>query len=586
MAAPPERRQHDSPYGAAVALALLAAMPGAASAQSAVPDASAVPRAAEGRRDMVVADTAEAAEAGRAMLRQGGSAVDAAIAAILVLGVEEPEAVGIGGGGFLLYFDAATGDMDALDGRETAPAAATADMFLKPDGTPLEASEAAVGGLSVGVPGLLAMLEAAHARRGKLAWQTLFEPAIALAAGGFTVSPRLHELLAGDRRLGTSPAAAQLFYQGRGIAKPAGSRIANPALAATLRKLAAEGAHAFYEGDIAADMVAAAASGARPGRLKAGDLAGYKPRLRQALCQPYRAWLVCGMPPPSSGGLAVLETLGLLERFPLGKMAPLSTPALHLLAEAGRLAFADRDEYVADPDFVPVPVAQLLSAGYLAERAKLIAPGRARGGHVPPGAPRHAALWPFSGSGGHEPPSTTHVSVVDGAGNAAALSADIGQPFGARLMVRGFLLNDELNDFAFRPTVEGKPVANRVEAGKRPRSAMAPTIVVGADGKLALVIGTPGGAEIIGFVSEALVAALDWKLPIEQAIALPHIDNRNGRTEIESGSELEDRADALAAMGHDIALLPMESGLNAIQLRDGTLYGVADPRRGGTAAGD
>jgi gamma-glutamyltranspeptidase/glutathione hydrolase len=534
---------------------------------------------------MVVADAPEAAEAGRAVLRQGGNAVDAAIATLLVLNLVEPDAAGIGGGGFLLHFDAASGDIDTLDGRETAPAAATPDMFLTTGGGPAEFAEATVSGLAVGVPGLLRMLEAAHARHGKLPWEALFKPAIDLAENGFSMSAHLRAALFDDRYVRSSPAAASLYFQANGVPKPAGARLTNKAFADTLRRVAAEGARAFYEGEIGRDIVAAVHGHKRPGRLEMADLESYKPLPRPPLCQPYRSWLVCGMAPPSSGGIAVLEILGLVERAELGAMAPLALPAVHLLAEAGRLAFADRDEYVADPAFVPVPTAQLLSAGYLAERAKLISTSRALG-HTAPGTLRHASLIPFAGARVYEAPTTTHVSVVDAAGDAVALTADIDQPFGARIMVRGFFLNDELADFSFRPTLDDKQVANRVEGGKRPRSAMAPTFVIDPQGKLALVIGSPGGARAIGFVAEAIVATLDWKLPIDKALALAHFDNRNGQTELEKGTALEKLARELKSLGHDVAVIPMESGLNAIQVRDGVLYGAADPRREGAAAGD
>lgn len=541
---------------------------------------------------MVVADLPVAAEAGREMLRAGGNAVDAAIATILMLNLVEPQSAGIGGGGFLLYFDSKSGDIDAYDGRETAPAAVSPEMFLKPDGTPMAFPDAVVSGLSVGVPGLLRVLEAAHLRHGKLPWKKLFDPAIKLAEGGFTISPRLHRLLENDKYLRAGPAAA-LFYQ-HGRAKPAGTKLVNAAFAKVLRSIAAEGADAFYEGGIARDIVAAVQGHKRPGRLDLADLAGYRSKLRTALCRPYRVWLVCGAPPPSSGGVTVLEILELLERFDLAKMTSLSLPAVHLVAEASRLAFADRDEYIADPDFVSAPVARLLADPYIDARAKLISRTRALG-HVRAGRLTHASIWPYGPSYGFEYPTTTHVSVVDAEGNAAALTASIESAFGSRIMVRGFLLNNELTDFSFRPSLDGKPVANRVEGGKRPRSAMAPTLVFDPagkppgsrpGGKLRLVIGSPGGPRIIGFVVEALVAALDWKLPIDKAVALPHFDNRNGQTELERGTALEALAPALKAMGHDVALIPFDSGLNAIAIRGNTLYGAADPRREGVALGD
>ncbi len=539
---------------------------------------------ATARRDMVVADRPEAAEAGRAILRQGGSAIDAAIAAALVLNVTEPQSAGIGGGGLMLEFDSASGAIEAYDGRETAPAAATSTLFLNPDGAPMDFMDVVLSGRSVGVPGLLKLFEAAHRAHGKLPWAALFQPAIDLATDGFTVSPRLAGLLGEDKYLGAVPAAAELYYR-NGSAKPAGSKIVNPALADALRKIAAGGADVFYRGAVAHDIVAALHAQTHPGPLAASDLAAYRQQTRAALCQPYRAWLICGMPPPSSGGIAIAEILGLLERYDLAQMAPLSLPAVHLIAETGRLAFADRDEYVADPDFVPVPVAALLDPAYLTARGKLISRTSALG-HMRPGKLDHAMLWPYGPGRDFEYPTTTHISVVDSAGNSVSLTTSIESSFGSHIMVDGFLLNNELTDFSFRPVLDGKTVANRIQPMKRPRSAMAPTLVFDGSGKLVLVLGSPGGPRIIGFVAEALIASLDWNLPIDRAVALPHVLNRNGQTEIERATSLEAIVPGLKAMGHDVAEIPFDSGLNAIALKGGVLQGVADPRREGEAAGD
>ena len=528
---------------------------------------------------MVAAANPHATEAGVAMLEAGGSAVDAAIAAQLVLGLVEPQSSGIGGGAFLLHHDPESGETQAYDGRETAPLAATGDQFLTEDGSPLGFWDAVPGGLSVGAPGVLRMLELAHTNHGKLAWARLFEPAIALAENGFAVSPRLHALITRDKLLPKFPAAAAYFYTPAGNPLPVGTILRNPAYAETLRRIAAEGADAFYEGEIAADIVTAVQGASiNPGRLTQADLAAYRAVVRSPVCRRYREWRVCGMPPPTSGGVAVLQILSLLEPHDLGAAAPSDPRSLHLLAEAGKLAFADRNAFLADPDFVDVPVEQLLDPDYLSARAALIDPQRALP-EAEPGLELRNGTWVQV-----EPPSTSHLSVVDAEGQAVSMTSSVENAFGSRVMVRGFLLNNQLTDFAFVPEVEGRPVANRVEPGKRPRSSMSPTLVFDTGGALHLAIGSPGGSRIIGYVVRAVTGVLDHGLSVQAAIELPHAVNRNGPTDLESGTAAAGAKAALEALGHVVRETEMTSGLHGIRvLPDGSLEGGADPRREGVA---
>ncbi|MEX2647927.1 MAG: gamma-glutamyltransferase [Alphaproteobacteria bacterium] len=541
---------------------------------------------ARAARMMVVAADPRAVEAALDVLREGGGAVDAAIAAQMVLNVVEPQSSGIGGGGFLVYYDAETHAVTSYDGRETAPAAAGPDLFLKPDGTPMEFLDAVVGGRSVGVPGLLRMLDLAHQDHGWLDWERLFEPAYGLAYRGFEVSPRLAASIAETERMDADQGTAALFLTADGTPVPAGATIKAPDLGNTLYDVAKNGAKEFYDrAVIPLDIVRSVQRyEPNPGALSLDDIAAYRAVRRPAVCGPYRVWIVCGMGPPSSGGVAVLQILGALERFDLAALGPESPAANHLIAEASRLAFADRNAYVADPDFVPVPVAGLIDPGYVAARSRLIDPARAMG-EAAPGEPpgKQGGLAPMDGGEGRA--STTHISVVDADGNAVALTSSIEGPFGSRLMAWSFMLNNELTDFSFEPEIHGVPVANRVEPGKRPRSSMAPTIVMTRDGALVLVIGSPGGSRIIGYVAQAIVAILDWGLDPQAAVALPHVLNRNGATELESGTRAEALAEPLAALGHEIGLKPMASGLNVILVTPDGLLGGADPRREGVAMG-
>ena len=537
-------------------------------------------------RYMIAAANPYAAQAGLDMLAQGGSAVDAAIAAQMVLNLVEPQSSGLGGGGFMLTYDAADGATWAYDGRETAPAAVTPALFLDGQGAPLKFYDAAIGGRGVGVPGLVAMLEMAHKTHGKLPWAILFEPAITLAEKGFSLSPRLHELIIGARDVGRYETARNYFFTAEGLPKPVGTTMINRDLAATLRAIAAHGAAAFYEGEIAADMVAAIGAPLdNPGLMTLADLAGYRAKRRDAVCGAYRQFRVCGMGPPSSGGVTTLQILGLLEGFDLASLAPGSVEAVHLISEASRLAYADRARYLADGDFHPVPVRGLLDRSYLAARSAAIDLDFSMG-QAAPGDP------PFDDSGlaadgpGNEGLSTSHLAVIDSAGNAVSFTSSIESAFGSRIMVRGFLLNNQLTDFSFRPEIGGVVVANRVEALKRPRSSMAPTLVFDADGRLKVSIGSPGGSRIIGYVVQSLVAILDWGLELRHAIALPHHVNRNGPIDLEEGTPLEALRPALEALGHEVRIRPLTSGLHGVSVTGPGLAGGADPRREGVVLGD
>ena len=543
--------------------------------------------AASAKQEMIVAAHPRAAEAGARMLARGGSAVDAAIAAQWVLGLVEPQSSGIGGGGFMLVHDARRGRPIAYDGRETAPTGARPDRFLDAQGKPLAFIDAVVGGRSVGVPGLVAMLERAHRRHGKLPWAQLFEPAIDLAENGFDVSPRLATLVAGEKNLKQARAAAY-FRNASGGPLQVGTRLRNPAYAKTLRTLASEGAQALYRGGIARDIVATVAAATPPGDLTLDDLARYEVRERNPVCGAYRKHRVCGMPLPSSGGPTVLQMLAFLEPFDLGAMGAASFWSVHFISEAGRLAYADRAAYMADPAFVEPPP-HLLNPDYLRERGALLRP-TASMGRAQPGDPisRRASRADnaLALHRGPDLPSTTHVSAVDRFGNAVSMTTTIEDQFGSRLMTEGgFLLNNELTDFSFVAEENGRPVANRVEAGKRPRSSMAPTIVYDAGGRVFAVTGSPGGSSIINYVVKTLVAFIDWKLDPAAAAALPNFGSRNGPTELERGTPIAELAPKLAALGHDVRVIDLTSGVHAIVRRGGQWIGGADPRREGEARG-
>jgi gamma-glutamyltranspeptidase/glutathione hydrolase len=511
------------------------------------------------KRFMVAAAHPLAAEAGAEVLKRGGSAVDAAIAVQMMLGLVEPESSGIGGGAFLLHWSQSEKKLRTYDGREIAPAAAKPVRFIKPDGKPMAFLEAAIGGQSVGVPGVLRMLELAHQRHGQLPWPELFAAAIRVAEEGFTLSPKLHAALERERFL-----KSELYYAPDGRPKPINSLIRNREYAETLRVIARGGARMFYEGDMAREIVLAVRTHAKAGDLSEDDLRNYRALEREPVCGPYREWRVCSMGPPSSGGIAVLQILGVLERTSFARAPPQSPAALHLFAEAGKLAYADRARYLGDPHFVAVPIQGLLSPSYLDKRAKLV--GERAMSLAPPG---------------DSEAGTSHFSIVDARGDIVAMTTTIEAAFGARIMVRGFLLNNQLTDFDFAP---GGP--NSVAPGKRPRSSMAPTLVFEGKDRARMALGSPGGAMIINYVAKALVGTLDWGLDIQAAIDLPNFGSRNGPTLIEQGSRFETLIRPLAEQGHQVDTMPLTSGLHGIERMTGGWRGGADPRREGAVRGE
>jgi gamma-glutamyltranspeptidase/glutathione hydrolase len=538
-------------------------------------------------RYLVAAAHPLAAQAGRDILRAGGNAADALVAVQTVLGLVEPQSSGIGGGAFLVWYDTATGTVTTVDGRETAPLAATPDLFLDDNGEPLPFFEAVVGGRSVGTPGVVALMENIHKAHGKLRWADLFQPAIGLANDGFEVTPRLNALIDGDEdRLASQPAARSYFLDSQGEPPAVGTILRNPAYAETLTAIAKQGADAFYEGEIAGWIVAAVKRHpTNPGLLETSDLAAYEAKERPAVCAPYREYSVCGMGPPSSGALTVGQILGMVSHFDLATLGPDDPESWRIIGDATRLAFADRERYMADSDFVSMPKG-LLDPGYLESRAALIRrpdamPADATKAGEPPWDKAEIRIDGFS----FEAPSTSHFVIVDAEGNVASMTSSIENAFGSRQMVAGFLLNNQLTDFSFLPDADGAAVANRVEPGKRPRSSMSPTIVL-KDGKPVFALGSPGGSAIIPYVAKTIIALIDWRMDMQEAVSHPHLANRFGRYDIESGTPAEALAPELEALGYDVSIREMNSGLHGVAITAGGLEGGADPRREGVALGD
>ena len=638
-------------YATTLATILLAGCATQTGAPAFVYTAPILPEAASGftekpgwatKKFAVAAANPLATDAGYQILKAGGSAVDAAVAVQMVLGLVEPQSSGIGGGAFLLHAKAnqdgtSNGKMEAnieaFDGRETAPAAATESLFIGKDGKPMAFTEAQVGGRSVGVPGTVRMLEMAHKQHGKLPWATLFQPAIALAEGGFKVSPRLNTLLAAEKNLKNDPVAAAYFYDAAGAAWSVGHVLKNPAYAAILRGIAKDGSKALLEGAVAQAIVDKVNKHpTNPGQISMKDLANYAPRKRDPLCFDYKVapeiYQICGMPPPSSGAIAIGQILGILNntvapQLPLnaakvpGAVEFLSPEWLHLYLEASRLAFADRAQHVADPEFVSPPAGSwtsLLDPAYLTQRSKLIGEMSMKtavaGVPIASGAIKNSTNSSYNYKYAPMPDQpeygTSHISIIDAAGNAVAMTTTIEGAFGSMQMVApfstanpalsgGFLLNNELTDFSFAPTdAAGKPIANRVEAGKRPRSSMAPTLVIDkTTGQVIMSAGSPGGALIIHFTAKTLVGTLNWNMNAQEAINLPNFGSLNGPSILEAKRFPPAVVDALRAKGHEIREIDMTSGLQAIERTTAPnstsyngFFGGADPRREGVVMGD
>jgi gamma-glutamyltranspeptidase / glutathione hydrolase len=572
-----------------LAAILLCASPCAWAEDKAVPPptsavTASAPAPVRGKSWMISAENPLAVRAGAAILADGGSAVDAMVAVQLVLGLVEPQHSGLGGGAFLLYWDAARGRLTTLDGRETAPSAATPKLFLDAGGEPLTFYAAVIGGRSVGVPGTPRLLEAAHRRWGRKPWRDLARPAIDLARNGFAVSPLLARMIDEDKeRLAADKATADYFLPG-GVPLAAGNVLRNPIYADSLETLATQGAEVFYRGPIARGIVDAVRGAANPGVLREQDLASYEVIERAPVCVTYRDRDVCGMGPPSSGGVAIGQILKMLEPFDLGRLGAADPQSWRLIGDASRLAFADRERYLADSDFTPVPVKGLLAADYLSRRSDLLRSEKALAS-VDAGSPAWDHASRQADDEAIELPSTTHIAIVDASGNALSMTSTIEDAFGSRLMVGGYLLNNELTDFSFRTQKDGVPIANRVEPGKRPRSSMSPTIVL-EKGRPVLVVGSPGGSRIIGYVAKTLIAHLDWGMNIQAAIAMPNLVNRAGAFEVEGGTPVGDMAGRLEALGYKVEEKKLDSGLHGIAVTAEGLEGGSDRRREGLSIGE
>jgi len=534
---------------------------------------------------MVAAANPIATQAGYKVLQKGGSAIDALVAVQMMLGLVEPQSSGLGGGAFVVYYDAKTQKTTTFDGRETAPMAATPELFQDETGTPLKFYDAVVGGRSVGTPGTVKLMGELHEKFGRLKWKDLLEPALKTARSGFSVSPRLAGAITKDQeRLGRYPATKAYFFDENGTPLTEGSLLKNLDYAQTLKALSKYGANHFYSGDIAKDIVKKVQNlNDNPGLLALDDFNNYRVKERAPVCMPYKQYDICGMGPPSSGAITVAQILGISSHFDLASMGPDSAQAWQIIGDASRLAFADRGRYIADTDFVPMPKG-LLDFDYLAERAQLIEPGKALK-NVSAGEPEWKNAIALADDMSIEFPSTSHISIIDGDGNAVSVTTTIENGFGSRVMSNGFLLNNELTDFSFSSYKDGYPIANRLEPGKRPRSSMAPTIVL-KDGKPYLIVGSPGGSRIIGYVAKALIAHIEWGMDIQTAISLPNMLNRFGTYDLEKGTAAEQFKAPLEAMGFKVSIRDLNSGLQGIMIKKEGLFGGADPRREGIVLGD
>lgn len=534
---------------------------------------------------MIAAADPRAVEAGLDILRRGGTAADAAVAVQAVLGLVEPQSSGLGGGGFLLHYDAETEEVTVYDGRERAPAAATRELFYKEDGTPLSFREAWTSGRAAGVPGAVDALRLAQADHGRLAWETLFADAIRLAEEGFEVSPRLNMLLTRLAEFGPldeRPATRAYFYDEEGEAWPVDHVLKNPGYAYTLRAIA-DNPRAMLESGIAGDIVTAARGAPYGSALTEADLAAYEAQEREPICRPYREWLVCSAQPPSSGGVAINSALEILENLPIREYGPETAKGWHYFIEAQRLAYADRDRYVADNEFVDVPVEALLDEDYLARRAQMVRPDRA--------IPSVKAGNPFAGAedvgidSSQPRPSTSHFVIVDQYGNVVSMTTTVESAFGSHIMTNGFLLNNQLTDFALEAyDAQGRPLVNAPGPRKRPRSSMSPVIVLDADTReFVMATGSPGGNSIIAYTLKSLVGVLDWDLTPQAAAELPNVIARGDVVQIDENFDPA-IAEALRAMGHNVAAPEGEiSGIHTVLAAEDGLVGAADPRREGVA---
>ncbi len=563
-------------FGLAVVMALAASLPADAQVTETV-----------AKHHMIAAANPHAAQAGLDMMRAGGSAVDAAIATQLVLGLVEPESSGIGGGAFMLVYNPKTRKTTSFDGREMAPATATPTMFLDAKGEPRAHFDPIPGGLSVGIPGVVKMLWLAHQKYGKLPWAKLFEPAIKLSEEGFPVGPKMvRQIKAMASRAGDMPDIKSHFFHADGTPLNEGETYKNPDYAQTLKIIAEQGPDGFYKGPVAQAIVDAVHNAPKnQGGMTLADLEGYQAKERAPVCGDYRQYHLCSMGPPSSGGIAVLQILGMLQRFKSDELTPGTVSGAHLFAQASRLAYADRAQYLGDPAFVDVPVRGLTDKTYVASRAALIDPTRDMGTAVAGNPPeKHAALSPQVSPVLH---GTSHMTIVDDSGEVVAMTTSVEFIFGAEIFAKGFLLNNTLTDFSFQPVRDGKPVANAPAPGKLPLSAMSPTIVFDSDNRFLVSVGSPGGPAIIDYVAQTLVGILDAGMSPKEAVAMPKELNMNGVTLLEKSPGADALAAALTAMGHTVQVPRVEgSGLHGIMRVKNGYVGAADPRRDGIALGD